>query len=517
MPLLTLIVRLLLAGMWVVAAVTKVTDRAGTRRAIQDFGASDALAGPLAILLPAGELVIAVLLVPGRIAPYGAILSLLLLLVYCAAIGINLARGNTPDCHCFGQLHSEPIGWRTLVRNGILAAASLFVLAGGFTDQDGSAFHTLGQVTAVQWIAGVTAAVLIVSTGVLLWLVTRLLKQSDQLLTRIKLLEAGGIAAGPAEAEPETEERGLPVRSPAPDFHLPNLAGTEVTLESLIAAGKALFVLFASPTCAPCTEMLPEALQWQQKYEKHLEILIVTTGSVAANREKFKDFDPSRVLLQERREVEQAFEVQGTPSAVLIHPDGSIASPVAEGVVPVRWLLRRFLDLILPPPLELLLRADALQPTVTETEYEPVNPRVAKGETLPSIVVPTLRGDSIDLREPQGARTAILMYSTGCSWCARLLPNLKTWDADQPPGSPRLVVVATGPEELVREQLGDLTSIVAHDVHNADTNALLDLPATPMAVVLDAEGKVIKRVAGLDQVVHLLNDVEGSEAVAQRA
>jgi hypothetical protein len=77
-------------------------------------------------------------------------------------------------------------------------------------------------------------------------------------------------------------------------------------------------------------------------------------------------------------------------------------------------------------------------------------------------------------------------------------------------------VVATGPEEQVREQIGDLQSIVLHD-KQSDTGNLLDLPGTPMAVLLDAEGKVVLRAAGLDQINHLLNGVEESEAVAQRA
>jgi thiol-disulfide isomerase/thioredoxin/uncharacterized membrane protein YphA (DoxX/SURF4 family) len=518
MSLSILIVRLLLAGTWLLAAVTKITDRDGARRAVEDFGTPSVLVTPLTVLLPLGELIIAALLVPGRTAPYGAILSFLLLLGYCAAIGVNMARGNRPDCHCFGQLYSEPIGWQTLARNGVLAAASLFLLADGFSNGDGSAFHTLAQVSGVEWIAAVTAVVLLVSVGVLIRLVMRLLEQSNQLITRIKFLEAGGLAAGPAAAATgtEKEERGLPVGSPAPDFLLPDLSGNEVTLESLTEFGKAIFVVFASPSCGPCAQIIPDVLQWQQKYEKHLEVVIVTNGPLAANREKFKDFDPARVLLQQGREVEEEFEVRGTPSAVLIHPDGSIASPVAEGIDTVRYLLRRFLDLLLPPPLQLDIRTDTQPPRMSETEYEPLTPRVAKGEELPSIVLQTLSGTPLDLSELRGERTAIMMYSTSCSWCAQMLPELKEWDADQPAGAPRLVVVATGPEEQVREQIGDLQSIVLHD-KQSDTGNLLDLPGTPMAVLLDAEGKVVLRAAGLDQINHLLNGVEESEAIAQRA
>ena len=33
-----------------------------------------------------------------------------LLLAFVGGIAFNMARGNAPDCHCFGQLHSEPAG-----------------------------------------------------------------------------------------------------------------------------------------------------------------------------------------------------------------------------------------------------------------------------------------------------------------------------------------------------------------------------------------------------------------------
>jgi hypothetical protein len=42
-----------------------------------------------------------------------------------------MARGEAPDCHCFGQLHSESAGWRTLARNGLLAAIAGFVVLAG--------------------------------------------------------------------------------------------------------------------------------------------------------------------------------------------------------------------------------------------------------------------------------------------------------------------------------------------------------------------------------------------------
>src|SRR5690349_9427508 len=111
-----LALRLLLSVVLLASGATKLVDLAGSRKALMDFGLPAVLAGPLGLLLPVVELGIAVSLVPVASAWYGAAAALALLITFIAGIGLNLAQGRTPDCHCFGQVHSEPIGWRTLVR-----------------------------------------------------------------------------------------------------------------------------------------------------------------------------------------------------------------------------------------------------------------------------------------------------------------------------------------------------------------------------------------------------------------
>src|SRR5215208_582186 len=124
MDVVLLIARLLLASVFAVAGVAKLADREGSRQAIVDFGVPKALAAPLGLLLPLGELTVAATLLPAPTAWWGALGALALLLVFVVGISVNLARGRKPDCHCFGQLHSAPAGWKTLARNGVLAAVA---------------------------------------------------------------------------------------------------------------------------------------------------------------------------------------------------------------------------------------------------------------------------------------------------------------------------------------------------------------------------------------------------------
>src|SRR5215208_5912696 len=67
-----LIARLLLSLVFVVAGITKLADRQGSRQAIVDFGLPSSLAAPLGVLLPLAELAVAATLLPASTAWWGA-------------------------------------------------------------------------------------------------------------------------------------------------------------------------------------------------------------------------------------------------------------------------------------------------------------------------------------------------------------------------------------------------------------------------------------------------------------
>jgi len=142
------VARIVLAAVFALAAVTKLADLDGARRAARDFGVPERLAPAVGTLLPVAELAAALLLLPAETAVAGAALALALLLAFTTAIAVSLARGETPDCHCFGQLHSAPAGPATLIRNGALAALAAFVLVGSLAEEPAGAFGWIGDLTA---------------------------------------------------------------------------------------------------------------------------------------------------------------------------------------------------------------------------------------------------------------------------------------------------------------------------------------------------------------------------------
>src|SRR5438270_3040401 len=114
--------RLLLGGMFALAAAVKLADRGAVRRAVTAFGVPKAAASMTASALIAGEFGIAALLLARPRG--GAIAALIALTGFSAVVLITLARGRRVECHCFGRLSSRPLGWSTLARNGFFAAVA---------------------------------------------------------------------------------------------------------------------------------------------------------------------------------------------------------------------------------------------------------------------------------------------------------------------------------------------------------------------------------------------------------
>ncbi|NNE13050.1 MAG: hypothetical protein HKN41_12490 [Ilumatobacter sp.] len=76
-------------------------------------------------VIPWLELVIGATLVVQFAQPIPAVVSILLLLGFTAAIALRLAEGERPACACFGAWSAKPIGAGHLARNGVLLGLAL--------------------------------------------------------------------------------------------------------------------------------------------------------------------------------------------------------------------------------------------------------------------------------------------------------------------------------------------------------------------------------------------------------
>jgi hypothetical protein len=124
----TAVLQWFLAVVFSGAAATKLSGRERFVRTLATLpwlsvrGARGASVG-----IPALELSLAIALVAAR--PVGAIASLVALCLFTAVIGVELAAGREFRCGCFGGADGAPVGWWTVARNLVLAAAAAFVAA----------------------------------------------------------------------------------------------------------------------------------------------------------------------------------------------------------------------------------------------------------------------------------------------------------------------------------------------------------------------------------------------------
>jgi thiol-disulfide isomerase/thioredoxin len=468
--------RLLLAAVLAVAALAKLADREGSRQAVVAFGAPRSAAAPLALVLPVAELAVAVLLLPAATALAGALGALVLLLLFSAAIALNLVRGREPECHCFGQLHSAPAGPGALVRNGLLAVVAALTLAATLAGDDPSAVGWVERLDGAETaVLAIGAAALVLAVAGAMAFVS-LLRSHGRVLARLERMERTLAAAG-LTGQPRAERvvRGLEPGTPAPRF-----AG----LDELLASRLPALLLFVSPGCDPCRALLPEVALWQTEHADRLSVAVVSTGEPEKVGAEAAELGLKRVLVDEGLELYHVFEANGTPSGVLIAADGSIGSHVASGQEQIEALVAGVVD---APGMPI---------------YAPI----------PDLELPSLDGESVNLAELRGQETLLLFWNPDCSHCRAMHDQLLAREADAKGSSPRLVIVASGDEAKIRAD-GFSSTVLLDEYFEAGER--FGIRGTPMAVVLGPEGRIASGVAaGARAILALAEPHDNAQALA---
>lgn len=283
--------RVLLAAVFAVAGIAKLGDRQGVRRMVVDFGSPARLAAPLARALVCCELGVAVALAVSASAGAGGLAALVLLAGFSAAISLNVAHGRHPACHCFGRLQSAAVGWPAVARNALLATVAGFVAAGGR-------------------FLPVLAALAVLAAGAWLGLEPR-------------------------------KPRRLRAGAPAPAFCLADHAGHRWTIDSLLAGGRPLLLVFGDSACGACRELMPQVARWQEGLSGELTVALVSAGSPEDDVAAAREHRLRRLLIDEDRSVTAAYGISVTPSAVLVGAGPVIAAVTAAGADEITGLVAR--------------------------------------------------------------------------------------------------------------------------------------------------------------------------------
>jgi peroxiredoxin len=130
-----------------------------------------------------------------------------------------------------------------------------------------------------------------------------------------------------ALAASKINRNGLKAGTRAPDFQLPALDGSEISLASF--RGRRVLLVFSDPNCGPCNDLLPK-LENLHRNAEEIQVLLVGRGDVELNREKARNLGLTfPIVLQRSWEVSRAYAMFATPIAYLVSEDGVLMEDVA--------------------------------------------------------------------------------------------------------------------------------------------------------------------------------------------
>jgi len=368
--------RLGLAIVFAAAAIGKVRNLGATRQATEDLGVPRWLAPTVAVALALVESVVAVGLVIPRTAGWAALAAAELVVAFSILVGVQLARGRRPHCNCFGD-GGAPISHMTLVRNGTLFAMSGALAARWLHTGRSAALGRPGDLSTAQ-VAGLgLGAALAVVLAVMGWMLVQLISQRGDLLDRIERLEEhvgarrttplgarsgshdhdhnhdhdhGRYADGRSTDEARGRRRhqrhnvrsGPGIGAPAPRFALRNVTGRHVSIDDLLPGDVPTVLIFMEPNCDACVALAKEIGDRKISDGPLVDrrLVAIVGGTPEAVGEKIDSRGFAHVLVDEAHVVAERYQVAGSPTAVVVLPDGRVASPLAEGRMAVSRLAR---------------------------------------------------------------------------------------------------------------------------------------------------------------------------------
>jgi len=469
-----LILRLALAGVFGLAGVAKFLDLDGAEKALKEFGVHEAIARPSSIALSVFEIAIAGMFLFTTTSWIASVGALFLLVLFIGQMIYQMAKGNAPDCHCFGQIHSEPVGKASMIRNVIFVVPAAVLVTRGNGAQGMSLADP--NLDIMQLVFGVASVAFLVAV---IFYLKKISEQQRLIMRRLEIIELVAQEGGSVtrdEAGPPNE--GLPIGAMFPDFELPDLRGNAVALDDLKTGRKPVLFLFVSHTCNPCKALLPEIEQWQAELEERLKIVFISNGSAEENAEKFKGEASKLILLQNEREVAESVKAQWTPTAILMDERGRVASHVAAGDNAIRELVEK-------------IKKNPKQEAMYFTNGHSHGSKL--GETIPEFSLADIHENEVSSEFFKGRETLVTFWSLTCPFCREMIAELRDWDVAKGENDPALVVFSEG-DVAEHKEFGLKSPIILEEGYS--TAEKFGMFGTPSAVLVNEQGRIISETAG---------------------
>jgi peroxiredoxin len=291
----------------------------------------------------------------------------------------------------------------------------------------------------------------------------------------------------------------------APDFELPDLAGTKHSLAEF--RGRKILLIFFNSQCGHCANMAAglARLPVEPKPGVPLPVVIIQ-GDRAANEKMIREHGiRCPVLLQESSEVDSDFQASGTPTGYLIDEKGHIASGLSIGAE------------------DLLALATGKQADCGKCngqansgrgkanrrlEHSRINRSGLKaGTPAPPFRLPTLDGKELALEDFRGRRVLLVFSDPECGPCDQLAPQLQAMHEKQ--NGLHVLTVSRRDTDLnvkKREKLG-LTFPIALQ-KSWEISRIYGMFGTPIGYLIDEQGVIAEKAAsGPDAILNLADKV----------
>lgn len=326
------------------------------------------------------------------------------------------------------------------------------------------------DMSVAMWLimaAGVLGAGLLATEG---WLFANLAGQRQRLRAQLDTRQAGPASPVP----PANAAIPRAKATTAPPFRLPTATGATVGLDTLLARGRPVLLLFTDPR-AQTEDLVADLGAWQADHDDPLTAVVITRSAVGVDPASLDHPGIASVLFQDDFQLSRAYGVRYAPAAVLIRPNGMLAGEPVYGAPAIRTLLER----LAPAATEFL----ASRATAAGSP--------AIGTPAPAIHLPDQHGTDHNLAEVQGEPRALIFWGTRCHYCDQLANDLGGWVANPPPGAPRPLVVVRGPDGAAASDIG--ARVVLDEAFVAST--AYGVRGTPTAVLVDAKGRIASHPA----------------------
>lgn len=469
-----LAVRLILAGILLLAAVGKLRRPGGAATGAAELGLPPRIAGAVGVALPAVELALAIGLLLRPSAWLASLLSCCLFLAFTLVVGVNLAGGRRPVCACFGAGARAPISGWTLLRNVALTAAAgatvAFSAPSVGPDAAGWLVRIIGPTERLAWL---TTAFGVLAAAASAVLVGR---------------RAGAVDPGSGPRGDSQRDWSPATDAAAPRMTLQDLEGRSHPLWGG-ASHEATTLVFVEAGCGPCRTLDADIAAWRRDTTGP-RVTVIGRGTVRALNAAFPaTLATGGMLVDADGSAATALGVRGTPSVVVVNAQGRVTAGTA-GPEGVRALVAG-------------LGAAAAVPAA-----------LPRGASLAGVTLARTGGGVLSLGAVVGGLSLLVFWDPRCQFCVALLPRLLLWEREDPHHGVRLLLAV---RRAVDADLR-LQGFAAVAVVDADQALLRAVGGrgTPSALVIGADGRVASDLAvGGDAVIALAQRSSRLTAVAR--